>query len=234
MFKDHQKKKIKSTWKKIWYFIWEDDSIWSWIVNIVLAFLLIKYIIYPGLGLVFGTTHPVVAVVSGSMEHKITYNDKGQLNMCGNYYEEKMPVDFDFFWEECGEFYRRYDINKIKFSEFPMKNGFNTGDIIVLFGKKPEKLELGDIIVFKANQPDPIIHRIIRIWETEEGYHFHTKGDHNAESISYQNVYEVDITEDRVIGKAVFRIPYLGYIKIWFMDFLKLVNLDRTIGGLFN
>ena len=64
------KKKNKSTWQKIWYFIWEDDSVLSWIVNIILAFVLIKFIVYPGLGLVFGTDFPVVAVVSGSMEHE--------------------------------------------------------------------------------------------------------------------------------------------------------------------
>ena len=234
MLDKDKKNNIKKIWKKIWYFIWEDDSIWSWIINIVLAFVLIKFVIYPGLGFVFDTSHPVVAVVSGSMEHKMTYNERNQLNMCGNYYEEKKPVDFDTFWEECGDFYRMQDINKNEFSEFPMKNGFNTGDIIVLFGKKPEKLKIGDVIVFKANQPDPIIHRIIKIWNENGEYHFQTKGDHNAESISYQRVYEVDITEDRIIGKAVLRIPYLGYIKIWFMDLLKLLNLDTTVGGLFN
>ncbi len=234
MSKERKKIKQKSFLQKLWYFIWEDDSIWSWIVNIVLAFVIIKFLIYPGLGFVFGTSHPVVAVVSGSMEHKITANERDQWNMCGNFYEEKKPVDFDVFWEECGEFYRRYDINKNEFSEFPMKNGFNTGDIIVLFGKDPSKLEIRDIIVFKANQPDPIIHRIIKIWQEDNGYHFQTKGDHNSESIPYQRVYETDITEDRIIGRAVFRIPYLGYIKIWFMDFLRLLRLDTTVGGLFN
>ena len=55
--------------KRVWYFIWEEDSIWSWLVNIILAFVLIKYVVYPGLGFLLGTSHPIVAVVSGSMEH---------------------------------------------------------------------------------------------------------------------------------------------------------------------
>ena len=63
------KKKVKKRLKKIWYFIWEDNSIWSWIVNIILAFVLIKFIVYPGLGFLLSTSHPVVAVVSESMEH---------------------------------------------------------------------------------------------------------------------------------------------------------------------
>jgi signal peptidase I len=63
------KKELKKLWKKVWYFVWEDNSVWSWIVNIILAFVLIKFVVYPGLGFVLTTSHPVVAVVSGSMEH---------------------------------------------------------------------------------------------------------------------------------------------------------------------
>ena len=63
------KKKTKKLLKKTWHFIWEEDSIWSWIVNVILAFILIKFIVYPGLGLLLSTSHPVVAVVSESMEH---------------------------------------------------------------------------------------------------------------------------------------------------------------------
>ena len=65
-----KKKDLNSTWKKVWHFIWEDNSIWSWIVNIILAFILIKFIVYPGLGLALGTSYPIVAVVSNSMEHE--------------------------------------------------------------------------------------------------------------------------------------------------------------------
>ena len=39
-------------------------------MNVVLAFVLIKFIIYPGAGLIMGTRLPVVAVVSESMEHQ--------------------------------------------------------------------------------------------------------------------------------------------------------------------
>ena len=63
------RKRKKSLLSKIWYFIWEDDSLASWLVNIVLAFLLVKFIIYPGLGLLLSTDYPVVAVISGSMTH---------------------------------------------------------------------------------------------------------------------------------------------------------------------
>ena len=57
-------KKRPTTWYgKVWWFLWEDDSVWSWLANIVLAFVLIKFIVYPGLGLALQTSHPIVAVV---------------------------------------------------------------------------------------------------------------------------------------------------------------------------
>jgi signal peptidase I len=210
-------------WRKIWYFIWEDDSVLSWIVNVVIAFILIKYLVYPGLGLMFGTTHPVVAVVSGSMEHKLVNGA-----ICG-YKPDVYNNDFDSFWQVCGEFYREYDINKNDFYEFPLKNGFNTGDIIVLFGKKPDKINIGDIIVFQSGKPDPIIHRVINKWTEDNIYYFTTKGDHNPSVHSFES----QISEDRIIGKAYFKIPFLGYIKLWFVKLLDLLGLQNSVGRLF-
>ena len=58
--------------KKTWKFIWHSNSVWSWIINIIIAFLLVKYAIYPAIGVGLATSHPVVAVVSESMEHRTT------------------------------------------------------------------------------------------------------------------------------------------------------------------
>src|SRR4030042_502596 len=118
MFKDEKKKKLKTPLQKIWYFIWEDDSVLSWVVNIVIAFVLIKYLIYPGIGFLLGTTHPVVAVVSGSMEHKITGDERSKLTLCGNNFDEKKLVDFNFFWDTCGGFYLSYNITKDGFQKY--------------------------------------------------------------------------------------------------------------------
>ena len=73
----------KALTKKTWDFFWKDDSVWSWVVNIVVAFLVIRFLLYPVLGLVLGTSYPIVAVVSESMEHGL-HND----NLCGQYIEE--------------------------------------------------------------------------------------------------------------------------------------------------
>lgn len=202
------KKKVKTLLGKLWYFIWEDDSIWSWIVNIILAFILIKFIVYPGLGLILGTKYPVVAVVSGSMEHEIS---------------------FDEWWHSQESYYQRFNITRSQFEIFPLHNGFNRGDIIVLTRANPENLKIGDVIVFKSRRPDPIIHRIVVKWEENDTSYFTTKGDHNAFSIrdyAYDGskiLDETRIPEQDLLGKAKIKIPWLGYIKIWFVDLINFI-----------
>lgn len=194
-------KSIGTLIKKIWRFIWDDDSIWSWLVNVILAFVLIKFIVYPGLGFALSTSHPIVAVVSGSMEHNL---------------------GFDSWWQKNGLFYQGYNISKSDFEEYRYTNGFNTGDIMVLYGTDPKDVKLGDVVVFWASRPDPVIHRVIKIWDVGGTTYFQTKGDNNPGS----NLDEKAIPENRIIGRAVVRIPYLGWVKIMF------VNLIRFIGGI--
>lgn len=229
------KKEFKNYAKKTWHFIWEDDSWQSWVVNIVLAFLLIKFIVYPGLGFAFQTHYPVVAVVSGSMEHKAPslcqdYDISGKCllydptygEICGKKSEKIYFMGFDRYWDTCGDWYTKNTaIKKEEFQDFSFKNGFNTGDIMVLYGTKPENVKVGDVIVFSTSaRPDPIIHRVIKVWNDENNQlFFQTKGDHNGAINSVVN--EGKISKDRYIGRAVIRIPYLGWIKIGFVNFIN-------------
>ena len=201
---------IKSIWKKIWYFIWEDDSVLSWLVNVVIAFIFIKFIVYPVLAFAFSTPYPIVAVVSTSMEHDGGFDDwwSSQAN-CPN---------------SCSqlEFYGQNNISKDIFQTFIFKNGFNKGDIMFLHGSKPENIVIGDVIVFNGYKSDPIIHRVIKKWKKDEIFHYTTKGDHNK--AIHMGVGENDITEDRIIGKAFIRLPFFGWIKILFVKFLSFIG----------
>lgn len=202
--------------KKAWHFIWEDDSVLSWLVNIALAFVLIKFIVYPGLGFILQTTHPVVAVVSESMEHGMNRNLNSYM-LCDKSFSQKERINYDGYWEACGKWYEdNFKITKEQFGEFSFKNGFNKGDIMVLKGAKPGNIEVGDVIVFTSKKPDPIIHRVVNKWEKKGEYYYHTKGDHNRVSIKDTLIDETNIHQSQVIGKAVFKVPFMGYIKIWF------------------
>lgn len=216
------KAELKRALKKIWWFIWESDSVWSWIVNIILAFIIIKFLVYPGLGFLLQTTHPIVAVVSGSMEHK--YLGIG-LSPCGT--SNERWVSLDQYWDECGLWYiKNTNITKEDFIKFDYKNGFNKGDIMVLKGKNPEDIQIGDIVVFNGRRKDPIIHRIVTKTQEDNTYYFQTKGDHNKgqdpSTISQEEI--VGYKKYQKCSKAVLRIPLLGYIKI---GFVKIINLFR-------
>jgi signal peptidase I len=208
----HSKSGFGRMLKKVWHFIWEEDSIWSWIVNIVLAFVLIKFVIYPGLGWTLGTTHPVVAVVSGSMEHDGSFD---------TWWASSAVCEKGLCTQE--QYYSEHGITKDGFRRFIFHNGFNTGDIILLVGKKPADITVGDVIVFASSKPYPIIHRVITIKSTgsdDGSLIFTTKGDHNPGS----GIDDTNIAQDRIIGKAVVRIPYLGWIKIWFVNLVNFIN----------
>lgn len=217
----------KTPWEKVkafWNYVWNDDSPMSWVLSIVIAFIIIKFMIYPLLGLLLSTSHPIVAIVSGSMEHKFA-SEEGIPSMCG-VTGGTGNVDFTAFWNLCGSWYEKENISKKQFDEFPFKRGMNTGDIVVLRNPGVDKINVGDVIVYNQNQlpgPNPIIHRVVHVTEVDGHYYFQTKGDHNGGSAPY----EMDIYEDQVIGKSLFKIPLLGYVKIWAYD------LFLAIRGLF-
>jgi signal peptidase I len=206
--------------KRAWKFFWHEDSVASWIANIVVAFLVIRYIVYPLLAIVLGTGFPIVAVISESMEHG---THKGVI--CGQSFKE-FSDSFDNYWDVCGYWYEENGITKEEFKQFPFSNGFYKGDVIILWRADKSNLIVGDILVFQANKPQPIIHRIVKTWQNDADKHFYqTKGDHNSQSISNQ-LGETEIGEERVLGQGIIRIPYLGWVKILFVNALSLININ--------
>lgn len=190
--------------KRVWYFIWEEDSLASWLVNVVLAFVIIKFLLYPGLGFVLGTPAPIVAVVSGSMEHDGNFNAFWTEPICCNSFCTSKAAQ--------GVWYEQNGISQADFKNFKFVNGFNKGDIMILYSAKDATV--GDVIVYVTNtRPDPIIHRVINVTDGV----FQTKGDHNCDV----GEFEKAIQEEKVIGKAVWRIPYLGWVKIVAVMFVE-------------
>ncbi|MBS3119307.1 signal peptidase I [Candidatus Woesearchaeota archaeon] len=191
---------LKGTYRKVWNFVWNDDSIWSWLVNIGLAFIIIKFILYPALGFALGTSYPIVAVVSGSMEHE---------------------GHFDDWWDKAKVSY--LDFNITSFEKFPLKNGFSKGDLIVLRKAEPESLKVGDVIVFRTFRPDPVIHRIVLVKQVNGDIGFQTKGDNYRKNFN-SLPEEKNISRDSILGRAWFKIPYLGWVKILFVDIVNFLQ----------
>jgi hypothetical protein len=224
-------KDILNTIKKSWNWIWKSDSIWSWLVALVLIFVFIKFIFFPGFSFIQGTSLPLAGVESSSMDHSSLkycmpgeYDKRGDClqystdyEICGKKFNSQMYFNLDKYWETCGSWYENIGVTKSEFSKFTLKNGFSRGDIIIVWGRFTPKV--GDIIIFKPNpgatNPTPIIHRIIKI---DSGI-MQTKGEHNPEQlVPGNNLYGIDetnINKNQILGKAVFKVPYLGYVKIW-------------------
>ena len=89
-----------------------------------------------------------------------------------------------------------------------MEPAIKTGSVV--FVGPQEEYKINDIITFagRGGKESSITHRIIEIEEINGKKSFITKGDaNNAED-------ERKITEDKIIGKVLFSIPYAGYIVV--------------------
>jgi hypothetical protein len=194
------KKEVKNFLKKFWNLLWKDESLKGWIFSFVFLFIFIKFIFFPGLNFVTGTELPLAIVESCSMYHK------------SNFFSS-----FDKWWERHDFKYESLSIYQSDFNSFPFSRGFSKGDILFIIRANPEKLEVGDIILFDARPeyPNPLIHRIINISLEEGVFIFSTMGDNNNGQLSV----EKEISQDKLVGKAVFRIaPSLGWVKLIFYD----------------
>lgn len=199
--------KTRAFLKKTWDFLWHSNSLASWIVNIALAFILIKFVLYPGIGFIAGTDLPVVAVISNSMEHPggtQAWSNADAICSTGRCVQE--------------EWYLEKNITPDDFKEFPFSRGFNKGDIMLVRGRPAQNIEVGDVVVFESGRNIPIIHRVVRTYEEEGEIFFETKGDNNRAQITESWIDERRIPEEDVLGVAFARIPYVGYVKILFTD----------------
>ena len=196
--------KFKDFLKKFWYIVWKDDSFKGWLISLIFIFVIIKFIFFPLLNLVTGTALPLAIVESCSMHHK------------GNVFS-----DFDRWWEAHEGIYNEFEIDKETFENSKFKNGFTKGDILFIVRAKPEKLEIGDTIIFNAGQRNPIIHRIVEIQENNGKRTFSTLGDNNQGQLSI----EKNISEDQLVGRAVLRLaPGLGWGKLIFFEYQRPQN----------
>ncbi|MHA1556348.1 MAG: signal peptidase I [Candidatus Heimdallarchaeota archaeon] len=115
-------------------------------------------------------------------------------------------------------------------------------DMLIVRGVDPSTIKVGDSIVFNyINHTEdvdvPIVHRVTRVYQDGTGdYWFTTKGDNyitNDEFIQFIRIDELNIHEDRVVGKIVGRIPYLGGIYGYFQSSGGRTVLMVVVGVVF-
>lgn len=203
---------IKKTLKSIWDFLWKDDSIASWIISLILAFLIVKFIFYPILSFIFASSMPLVVIESHSMLHQ------GSIIKTLTDIPLFKQDSFDSWWQNSNEWYKENNIEYNQANSWRFSSGLDKGDIILLYGSK--KFKVGDVIVFNSNsntQLYPVIHRIVKIKYENGETIYETKGDNNAAQIPF----EKNIKQQDIIGKAILRIPKIGWVKLVFVEIIR-------------
>jgi len=176
----------------IWERIWgflHEDSWASFAVTLILAVIIIKFVFFPGLSFVTGTDLPLVIVESCSMYH----------------HEDGFDRTFE------SSVYDYYGLDLSDTTNWIFQNGFNKGDVIFVVGA--DDVEVGDVIIFNGGNTYPLIHRVVDVGDS-----YSTKGD-NYKTNSGQLPSEMVIPKNEVIGKALFKVPFIGWIKLVFFEF---------------
>ncbi len=91
------------------------------------------------------------------------------------------------------------------------------GDLVISYKPSPQDIHVGDVIIYKNPRGMLVIHRVIYVREDHGRYYYRTKGDNNPIPdpgwIPYERVEGKVIT---VGNGIVFKIPYFGYLSLWF------------------
>jgi hypothetical protein len=182
--------KLINYFKKFWDFL-KKDTWTSLILTLAIAFILIKFLFFPGLSFLMGTNLPIVIVESCSMYH------------------------FENGFEKIFAENALYDDKSIDLEDtdsWDFQNGLSKGDVIFVVGAR--NIEVGDVIIFNGDtiHPYPLIHRVIRAEKT-----YGTKGD-NYKTNSHQLNSERVINDGDVVGRALFKLPAIGWVKLIFFE----------------
>lgn len=97
---------------------------------------------------------------------------------------------------------------------YSMVPSLDKGDMIFVTGGD---VKMGDIIIYDVSAYKyPIIHRVIKI--NPDGT-LETKGDNNPGQIYFEH----NIKKEQIHGKVLLRVPYLGWVKIGFMQAIGIL-----------
>lgn len=93
---------------------------------------------------------------------------------------------------------------------------------ISIKGQRIEPDYSNDVVVYTPAQGDVFagetIHRVLARINVEGRYYYLMKGDNNEQlDIQYGNS---PVPQEKVVGKVIFRMPYIGYFKLFLFGFL--------------
>ncbi len=193
----------------------------NWAIYISFAFIF-AFVLFSAIGLLLGTSSPMVIVLSGSMEplyHRgdvIILQGATAANLAGKevllQQQSLNETAFDSF--AATDYLGSDRIKKIKFNS----------------GQEIDVTEEGSIVVYWSSLlQKPIIHRVVAKVHAADGWFVLTKGDANPQldqdcgtvtygrpSKSCIQLYPVQV--EQLQGKALGSVPFIGCFKLWLLD----------------
>lgn len=101
-----------------------------------------------------------------------------------------------------------FPIKPVAIASGSMEKELYIGDIAIIQKCNANDVNVGDIIEYQM-EGYTVIHRIIEKKQRNGEYYFITKGDNNG----YPD--RVEVREEQLIGKVIFKMRFLGYPAIW-------------------
>ena len=89
-----------------------------------------------------------------------------------------------------------------------MQPNYPVGSLVYVKKTQPDTINIGDVITFYINENSLVTHRVVD--KDIDKRTFETKGDANEVKDGGK------VSFDNVVGKAIFCIPYLGYVSSYF------------------
>lgn len=106
-----------------------------------------------------------------------------------------------------------------------MEPTYYKGDLIIMKRARASEIDLGDVIIFKSPRDSKILilHRVVAIKFVDGKYYFLTKGDNPR--TNRQIDFWGWVPEDNLIGKLIYRFPFLGALA----EFLSINYIRYTL-----
>jgi len=205
----------------------------NWAIYISFAFVF-AFVIFSAIGLLLGSSSPMVIVLSGSMEP--LYHRGDVIILQGATAQNLQGAEVSLAEETLAE---------TSFADFAAADYLGSGQIkkikFTATGQEIDVTEEGSIVVYwSALLQKPIIHRVAAKLHAADGWFVLTKGDANPQldqdcgevvygrpAKSCIQLYPVKVQE--LQGKALGSIPFIGCFKLWLLDDLGSLIAKREI-----
>lgn len=114
---------------------------------------------------------------------------------------DHQPSDFDSWWDQKEDSYLERGVSKSDFTTFPIPDGVNKGDILIV--GPPKNLKIGDVVLYLDGFPYATTPRLI---EQNEDYTYLGLHDNNPAPLIQQGHDETKIQVQNITDKVYFRI----------------------------